>query len=190
MNIKFLINVYKLSNLWVLFLFFIKSNYLKMQKERAIIWKTNNLKEYDNQVLIKPSNDRGVYVLHLRINFKKTEFIYVGYSEDINSRIEQHVKGEGSNITRNCTLIGRLKCMTPFLWHKESWERLEYLTQVKKFGIQRVRGWKFVRDHLCPIDIKEILSNLCEAFNLCRKCFHDDHWSSICPRKRYLGNEL
>jgi hypothetical protein len=71
----------------------------------------------------------------------------------------------------------------------DSGERQEVLLQMKRNGIEKVRGWKYVNEDITNVQVKDIHSNWVEMFNLCRICMGEGHMASTCTRRRQRGQE-
>jgi predicted GIY-YIG superfamily endonuclease len=128
----------------------------------------------------KTEKRKGVYVL-----VSSSGQRYVGKSNDIDYRIQQHKNGEVSatahfkGILRETHLLSSQKSPSDL----ESWERNEFLAQVSKYGTEKVRGWKYVSRDLNSDEEDCIASDLCEKYDLCRICGFKGHFADECPLK-------
>jgi hypothetical protein len=59
-------------------------------------------------------------------------------------------------------------------------ERDETLRYMEKFGIENVRGWRYVQTTLSPYDKADIEMNIRELFDLCRRCGKKKHFIGDC----------
>jgi hypothetical protein len=124
----------------------------------------------------------SVYVLEL-----EGGYVYVGKtSRGVARRLAEHMgkngAGRGAAFTKLHRPTGRL---LPRLGNLEGDgdgpERDETLRQMYRLGVQRVRGWKYVRaGMLRREEIEDIESNIRELFDLCRKCGRSGHFAAGC----------
>ena len=108
---------------------------------------------------------------------------YVGKSDDVNARIDVHRQGNGARC-----LDGASVTKVPLLTQGcaqdlESWERNETLTRMYRRGINSVRGWMFVSKTLSEEQTESAFNQVCERFDLCRKCGRNSHFASACFAK-------
>ena len=118
----------------------------------------------------------GVYVL----KEIPSGIFYVGKSFNINRRIGDHKSGDGAR----CISSGSI-CEVPPITEgsvsdMESWERNETLELMKRHGITKVRGWMFTSSNLSDDDIQAAFRQICEKFDLCRRCGHESHFAEEC----------
>ena len=97
---------------------------------------------------------------------------YVGKSEDIDGRIARCLSGE---------IFTRVPLLTRGYVHDlESWERDETLTRMLRYGISSVKGSAFVSRTLSDEDWACAFNQVCDRFELCRKCGRDTHFADAC----------
>ena len=62
----------------------------------------------------------------------------------------------------------------------ESGEREETLELMLRYGIEKVRGWRFTRVELTATDVEDIEKDLTERNRLCRRCGRSGHLVGEC----------
>lgn len=130
------------------------------------------------------SVESGIYALEYPCGF-----VYVGKSHNILARIVQHTNGEVAATKHLAGVPRKIPLISPHALPNdlESWERNEYLAQVKLRGAENVRGWKYTARNLTDEDMVNIQSELCEKYDLCRICGQAGHLSLNCCA--YLESE-
>jgi hypothetical protein len=122
-------------------------------------------------------SNKGVYVLE-----SGDGLFYVGKSNNIPARIEQHRTGDGGAAFSQ--MMGSFKPVPPLTAGSandlESWERNETLQRMWTYGIDKVRGWMFTSPHLTEEQKQAAFGQVCEKFDLCRKCGRTSHFASAC----------
>lgn len=127
-----------------------------------------------------PRKREGVYVLQMSGDTLQ----YVGKSTDIDSRINDHREGFGALcIPKGMPGMGMTE-IAPITSGStddmESWERNETLTRMKLYGISKVRGWMFTSTNLSEDDKRSAFRQICEKFDLCRRCGRNSHFAEEC----------
>ena len=125
---------------------------------------------------------RGVYVLELNGGG-----FYVGKSENVQSRVQQHLAGAGSS--RYCSAKGGVKRVVPTLTPAQEnlagWEQSETLAQMRKHGFDNVRGFEWTRSGpLEASDYQTIRTLLLGHADLCRRCGGEGHFAAQCGNRR------
>ena len=124
---------------------------------------------------------RGVYVLELNGGG-----FYVGKSENVQARVQQHVAGAGSS--RYCVARGGVKrvlsTLTPAQENLAGWEQSETLAQMRLRGVDNVRGFEWTTQVLKPTDYQTIRTLQLGTADLCRKCGGDGHFAAQCGKRR------
>ena len=105
--------------------------------------------------------------------------MYVGKSQDVERRIEQHMSGEGTQC-----LSGRVRRLevgeAGTERDLESWERNETLARMYKHGVDKVRGWMFTSARLSAEQEEQAFGQICEKYDLCRQCGRNTHFADKC----------
>jgi hypothetical protein len=73
----------------------------------------------------------------------------------------------------------------------EAWERAETLARMHRAGISKVRGWMFTAPELTEPQRETAFAQVCERFDLCRKCGRGGHFAAACrcqSRAWFAGN--
>ena len=102
----------------------------------------------------------------------------VGTSEDEKRRVAQHFAGDGSAWTRLHPPVEQVAPHTTT--DGESGEREETLELMLRYGIEKVRGWRFTRVELTATDVEDIEKDLAERNRLCRRCGRSGHLVGEC----------
>lgn len=121
--------------------------------------------------------ERGVYVLAL-----PDGRYYVGKSRDVAARIAQHAapSSKGGAV---CAKLARRRVMPLTQGSSadlEAWERAETLERMYTHGIDRVRGWMFTTPELSRDMWEAAFREICERFDLCRRCGTKGHFIREC----------
>ena len=93
----------------------------------------------------------NIYILKLEGNR-----YYVGYSPDVNKRIQEHIDGNGSSFTKKYRPIAveKIKENVP-----EEHANVYVIKYMKKFGMDNVRGGSFKGSKLTSEQINELSKN-------------------------------
>jgi len=118
---------------------------------------------------------KEVYVLRL-----KEGKYYVGESINVRKRVWTHVNLNGAAWTRQYGVIGRIPTISPQMG--AFWELNETLEQMKRHGIDNVRGSMFSNIRLTQDQRSVAVSLYCEKENLCRKCGSHTHLETQCEQ--------
>ena len=125
---------------------------------------------------------RGVYVLVLDDGTR-----YVGKSENVPVRVQQHRGGQGSAwcARGGTTRMREDRPLTPAQTDLNSWEQNETVAQMLAHGCHNVRGWEFTScQPLTTTDYAVFQRLVFASGNVCRKCGHPGHFAATC---RSLG---
>lgn len=131
-------------------------------------------------VLVRNSIDYDrtkVYILKL-----EKGYYYVGKTKDFKRRLQEHLQGHGSEVTRTFKPTGeilpRLGSVTG--GSGEAMEREETLLYMYTKGIEHVRGWRYTQVHMSKDDIQDAENNIREMLDLCRRCGRAGHFITQC----------
>jgi predicted GIY-YIG superfamily endonuclease len=114
----------------------------------------------------------NIYVLKL-----KDGYWYVGKSDNISKRIQEHFDGNGSEWTKLHSPVQLdyvKKSGSPF---EEDNTVKEYMLQ---YGIDKVRGGSYIRKELNKSEVGNLQRELKMAKNECIKCGKCDHFAKDC----------
>jgi hypothetical protein len=118
----------------------------------------------------------GVYVLE-----SKDGMYYIGKSSSIETRIQKHKTGEGAQCIKHWKNVKQITPLTSGdVDDLESWERNETLQRMYHHGIGKVRGWMFTTTELSSEQRNTAFKQICEKFDLCRKCGRNNHFAERC----------
>jgi len=118
----------------------------------------------------------GVYVLQTR-----NGLFYVGKSNNVKARIQEHRSGLGAACLDGSSFQVVTRLLTSgSTADLESWERNETLQRMKAHGIENVRGWMFTSKNLTDKDREDAFTQICEKFELCRRCGRSSHFADRC----------
>ncbi len=120
----------------------------------------------------------GIYVLRT-----SSGLYYVGKSNDIDARIAEHRRGAGASCLSGAS--SSFQVLSNLLTSGstsdlESWERNETLQRMRAHGIANVRGWMFTSTALSDADYQDAFRQICEKFDLCRRCGRASHFAERC----------
>jgi predicted GIY-YIG superfamily endonuclease len=124
----------------------------------------------------------GIYVLS---DANQTK-MYVGKSNNMRQRIQQHLKHEGTrffaSVGKHIEAVEEIPCRKAQAQANdlESLERNKTLELMYKHGIQNVRGWMFTTTVLTAGQEHDAFKQICEKYDLCRKCGRNSHFADKC----------
>jgi len=128
-----------------------------------------------------PPPPSGVYALQT-LSGDAPSF-YVGKSNNIAKRMQDHRDGMGTPYLAGCDVARVPLCTEGSSDDLESWERNETLQRMLVFGIDNVRGWMFTTRNLQPEERRIAFAQICEKNDLCRRCGRNSHFVSECFAK-------
>ncbi len=123
-----------------------------------------------------PKMTTNIYVLRL-----EGGRYYVGKTDNIKSRCEQHLKGNGSAWTKKYKPLAidkLLKNVSPF---QEDATTKEYMS---KHGIDKVRGGSYVQIELDDVQKETLNREIWGAKDSCTQCGRKGHWVKDCYATR------
>lgn len=124
----------------------------------------------------------GVYVL------KGGDMYYVGKSVDVEARVAQHRAGKGGVVPQHMGEWTRVPPATAGAADDlEAWERKETLHLMRCYGVERVRGWMFTSVALSEEQRAAAFAQVCERYDLCRRCGRDSHFAAQCYARTRAG---
>ena len=121
----------------------------------------------------------NIYILKLKNNK-----YYIGKTNDVNKRFQQHVSGTGSSWTSTHEPIKILKVIENASQFDEDKYVKEYMN---KYGIDNVRGGRYCRITLDDNEIKNIKSSIISATDKCFKCGESGHFAKQCVNNSKLN---
>jgi len=127
---------------------------------------------------------QGVYVLALEHGG-----LYVGRSNDIDKRIQQHCEGSGSAWCRHQGGVKR-EVATVHVGSSSdlaSWEMNETVAQMLMHCFENVRGWEFTNcAALTSKECDTIKTIVMGQGNMCRRCGGEGHFATHCHEPIHL----
>lgn len=113
---------------------------------------------------------------------------YVGKTDNVEKRYQQHLSGNGCAWTRKHKPISVEKTITGASSFDEDRYVKEYMS---KHGIDNVRGGQYVEMYIGDAQREEIKKSIRGAKNLCMRCGRGNHWAKDCrARTDVHGEEL
>ena len=106
---------------------------------------------------------------------------YVGKTDDINKRFEQHKSGKGSAWTKEYKPIKIADTRTITSVHDETNVTKDLM---KKYGIDNVRGGAYCQVDLPEQQINSIRHELNSGSDKCYNCGIKGHFANRCPNKQ------
>jgi predicted GIY-YIG superfamily endonuclease len=128
-----------------------------------------------------------IYILLLKDNK-----IYVGKTSNLTRRTDDHMNNKGSMWTKMYPPTGvTLPRLGNIEGDGDAAERDETLKYMYKYGVQNVRGWRYVQLYLDLKEKAEIEMEIRENMELCRRCGKKGHFIKNCKETHdRLGNMI
>ena len=126
----------------------------------------------------EPKEPEQIYILQLAGGR-----YYVGKTNNIARRYQEHLNGEGSAWTRRwppTTLVKTIDSTSPF---DEDKTVKEYMA---KYGIDKVRGGSYVSETLDAAQHDLLTKEIRGAEGRCTQCGGADHFAAACTRPRHV----
>lgn len=124
-----------------------------------------------------------VYVLRL-----SSGKFYVGKTDNVDRRFQQHVSGSGSSWTRKYKPIAIEKTIRNASPFEEDKVTKEYMN---KYGIDNVRGGSYVELELSEFHMEALKMEIWAAKDLCKQCGRSGHFVKDCyAKKDASGNTI
>jgi predicted GIY-YIG superfamily endonuclease len=113
---------------------------------------------------------------------------YVGKSEDVLYRYQQHIGGHGSAWTRKYSPVSLEKTIAGASPFDEDKVTKEYMS---KYGIDKVRGGSYVEIELSDFHVEALKMEIWSAKGLCTQCGRSGHFVKDCYAKTDVsGNAI
>jgi predicted GIY-YIG superfamily endonuclease len=113
---------------------------------------------------------------------------YVGKTENLDSRIAQHMDGRGSAWTRKYKPISVIEKIINASHFDEDSKTEEYMS---KYGIDKVRGGSYMETNLSDEQKAHLQKKIRAATDLCIRCGRDGHFIGSCyARTDIHGNDI
>lgn len=132
---------------------------------------------YSEPESVRQTNFSYIYVLHLS-NSK----YYVGATNSLDSRIEQHKNG-----IRSCDWVqSNLPIANVSIYISTSKYDEDGITKemMSHYGVENVRGGSYTQKVIPSIIVSQLKKELATANNACFECGGSGHYSSSCPNKK------
>ncbi len=128
-------------------------------------------------------SNTNIYVLRL-----EGGRYYIGKSDDVMKRYQQHLNGHGSAWTRKYKPVSIEKIIENVSSFEENKITKEYMS---KYGIDKVRGGSYVEVELSEFHIDALKMEIWAAKDLCTQCGRPGHFLKDCYAKTdVLGNKI
>ena len=125
----------------------------------------------------------NIYILRL-----ESGKYYVGKSEDVKNRYQQHMNGSGSSWTRKYKPISLEKTIENASPFEEDKITKEYMS---KYGIDNVRGGSYVEIELSEFHKEALKMEIWAAKDLCTQCGRAGHFVKDCyARTEVSGKKI
>ena len=125
----------------------------------------------------------NIYILKL-----KEGKYYIGKSNNVLNRFQQHVNGNGSSWTKKYKPISIEKTIENVSSFEENKITKEYMY---KYGIDNVRGGSYIEIKLTDLQKETLCKEIWRANDLCTRCGRSGHFIKKCySKKDIFGNTI
>jgi predicted GIY-YIG superfamily endonuclease len=113
---------------------------------------------------------------------------YVGKSDDVAKRYQQHLDGKGSSWTKKHKPIALERTIKNASVFDEDKITKEYMS---RYGIDKVRGGSYVEAQLSDFQVETLKTEIWGAKDLCKICGRAGHFAKTCRAKTDVsGNKI
>lgn len=123
----------------------------------------------------------NIYVLKLKNNK-----IYVGQSNNVNQRIKQHERGEGSVWTQKHKPVEVVEVRKNVSAFDEDKITKEYMA---KYGVENVRGGSYSQVRLTDEQEEIVTREIDTATGACFRCGEKGHFANLCDAESCSEDE-
>jgi predicted GIY-YIG superfamily endonuclease len=123
-----------------------------------------------------------IYILKLKNNK-----YYIGKTQNVENRYEQHLNGNGSSWTKKYKPISIIKQIKSTSQFDEDKYVKEYMS---KYGIENVRGGTYSSIELDEVSLFQLQKELWHSKNLCTRCGRNSHFVKDCYAKTDVNGNL
>jgi cellular nucleic acid-binding protein len=128
-------------------------------------------------------SNTNIYILRLQ-----GDKFYIGKSDNVTKRYQQHLTGSGSAWTKKYKPISLEKTIQNVSSFEEDKITKEYMA---KYGIDNVRGGSYVQEELSDFHKEALKMEIWGAKDLCTQCGRKGHWVKDCYAKIDVsGNKI
>ena len=126
-------------------------------------------------------SNTNIYVLRL-----EGGRYYIGKSDNVKNRYQEHLKGHGSAWTRKYKPVSLERSIKNVSSFEEDKITKEYMS---KYGIDKVRGGSYVEIRISEFHINVIKREIWAAKDLCTRCGRSGHFIADCYAKTEVGDK-
>jgi predicted GIY-YIG superfamily endonuclease len=123
-----------------------------------------------------------IYILELKSNK-----YYIGKTQNVENRFQQHINGKGSSWTKKYKPISILK----FFKNTSNFDEDKYVKEyMAKYGIENVRGGSYSKIDLDYSSYITLQKELWHSKNLCTRCGRNNHFVKNCYAKTDINGNI